>query len=170
MASMNEVMGFLVFTLEIHEDFEDNKLPTLDTKIYVENGNIILYEFYQKPMASNLVLQANTALSETVKISSLKEEVVRRLKYTSMKLDHSKRMETLENFSQMMSNSGHKTIFMKRILVGGILRFEGQLRNNLLDKNDPKYRPLHQPSGRCRKRLKKKVLSKESWFNMFSAE
>ena len=31
LASMNEIMHFLVFTLEIHEDFQDQKLPTLDT-------------------------------------------------------------------------------------------------------------------------------------------
>ena len=66
--------------MEIHEDFKDGKLPTLDTKIWVEAGKI-LFQFYQKPMASNLVIQADSALSSSVKIASLKEEVVRRLKY-----------------------------------------------------------------------------------------
>ena len=69
---MNEIMDFLTFTLEIHEDFDDQKLPTLDTKIYIKDGWLIHYEFYQKPISSNIVLQANTALSDTVKVSSLK--------------------------------------------------------------------------------------------------
>ena len=86
LTSMNDIMDFLVFTLEIHEDFEDQKLPTLDTVIYMEAGRIIHFEFFQKPMSSNLVLQASTALSETVKIASLKEEVVRRLKHTSERM------------------------------------------------------------------------------------
>ena len=52
---MNDIMKFLIFTMEIHEDFEDNKLPTLDTKVHVEDGKIIHFKFYQKPMATNMV-------------------------------------------------------------------------------------------------------------------
>ena len=78
---MNDIMDCLVFTLEIHEDFEDLKLPTLDTLLYMEDENIIHFEFFQKPMSTNLVLQADTALSDSVKMASLKEEVVRRLKW-----------------------------------------------------------------------------------------
>ena len=120
LGSMNDVFNFLVFTKEIHEDFDDQKLPTLDTKIWVEDGRLIHFEFYQKPMSSNLVLQADTALSNTVKISSLKEEVVRRLKYTSMRLNHSRRMETLEDLCQGMRNSRHHCRFIRSILIGGI--------------------------------------------------
>ena len=164
LASMNDIMDFLVFTLEIHEDFEDQKLPTLDTVIYMEAGRTIHFEFFQKPMSSNLVLQASTALSETVKVASLKEEVVRRLKHTSERLGHAKRMETLEELSQMMMNSGHKPKFIKSILIGGILRFENKLKQSKLDKDAPGYKPLHQPSGRCKERLKNKVLKKNNWY------
>ena len=41
-------------TQEIGEDFKDGKLPSLDTVIWVEAGRI-LFEFFEKPMASNLV-------------------------------------------------------------------------------------------------------------------
>ena len=78
-ASMNDIMKFLIFTMEIHEDFEDNKLPTLDTTVHVEDGRIIHFEFYQKPMATNMVIQSRTALSESAKVATLKEEVLRRL-------------------------------------------------------------------------------------------
>ena len=155
---MNDVMDFLVFTLEIHEDFEDQKLPTLDVAIYMEAGKIIHFQFFQKTMSSNLVLQASTALSETVKVTSLKEEVVRRLKHTSERLGHAKRMETLEDLSQRMVNSGHKPKFIRSILMGGILRFENKVKQSKLDKDAPGYKPLHQPSGICNKRLKNKAL------------
>ena len=140
LGSMNDVFHFLVFTMEIHEDFDDQRLPTLDTRIWVEAGRLIHFEFYQKPMSSNLVLQADTALSNAVKISSLKEEVVRRLKYTSMRLDHSRRMDTLEDLCQRMRNSGHQPMFIKSIMIGGILRFEEKLKTSLLSKEDPKYK------------------------------
>ena len=99
LGSMNDIMDFLEFILELHEDFVDQKLPTLDTKFFIVGGNMIHYEFFQKPMSSNLVLQADSALSDSVKVASLKEEVVRRLKNTSHRLDFSKRLETLEDLS-----------------------------------------------------------------------
>ena len=130
----------------------------------MEAGRIIHFEFYKKPMSSNMVLQANTALSETVKIASLKEEVVRRLKHTSLRLGLTKRLETLEDLSQMMINSGHSHKFTKSILIGGIMRFEHKLKMSELDKSDTRYKPLHQPSGRCKQRLKRKVMQKQNWY------
>ena len=59
---MNSIMNFLNFTQEVGEDFEDNKLPSLDTTIWVEE-NRILFKFFSKPMATNLVVQAKSALS-----------------------------------------------------------------------------------------------------------
>ena len=78
------------------------------------------------------MLQADTALSASVKMASLKEEVVRRLKYTSKRLGFSKRLETLEDLCQRMTNSGHKLRYMKQILIAGIMRFEARLKNRNL--------------------------------------
>ena len=168
--AMNEIFEFLVFTQEINEDFEDKMLPTLDTKICIEDGKFIIFEFYRKPMATNLLIQSSTALSESVKVATLKEEVVRRLKHTSTRLPHSKRLETLEEMSQMMVNSGHKTKFMQQVMIGGILRYENKLRASKLNKEDPNYRPLHQPSGRKMSRLKKKAMSKGNWYRENNSE
>ena len=65
--------------MEIGEDFIDMKLPTLDVKIWIVNGRIEL-DFYEKPMANNMVLHARTAQSDKNKFASLTQEVVRRLK------------------------------------------------------------------------------------------
>jgi hypothetical protein len=46
----------------------------------------------------------------------------------------------------------------------GISKYERMARNNKLEESHPDYKPLHQPSGRCRMRLKKKALAKENWF------
>ena len=61
-AMMNEVFGFMNFTTEIGEDFLDGKLPSLDINIWVEGGRI-LYEFFEKTMSTNLVVEAESALS-----------------------------------------------------------------------------------------------------------
>ena len=91
-AIMDDVYDFLGFTTEIGEDFEDHKLPTLDIKIWIKDG-LIEYEFYEKPMGANIVLHAKTALSEQTKLSSLTQEVVRRLLHTSRRLESTRRLE-----------------------------------------------------------------------------
>ena len=70
---MNSVLGFLTFTMESPSDFQDGKLPILDIKIWI-TGMQIWYEFYQKPMSNNVILQEKSALSENVIVSSLTED------------------------------------------------------------------------------------------------
>ena len=77
-SAMSSLLSFLKFTMEIAEQFEDGKLPTLDTKIWMENRRV-LYLFFEKTMAANVVIQAESALSEQVKLASLVQEVIRRL-------------------------------------------------------------------------------------------
>jgi hypothetical protein len=73
-------------------------------------------------------------------------------------------LETLEDLCQRMTNSGHKPHFIKRILCSGIMKYERMVKNSRLDNSDEEYKPLHQPSGRCRNRLKIKALARENWF------
>ena len=64
-------------------------------------------KFHQKLMS---------ALSENVKVSSLTEEVVRRLKHTKCDLPDSHRHDSLEDLCQRMCNSGHTPMYIKSIL------------------------------------------------------
>ena len=64
LSSMNEIYSFLKFTLELGEDFEDNLLPTLDTKIGKdEQTNTFFFEFFEKLMTTNMVVQADSSRS-----------------------------------------------------------------------------------------------------------
>ena len=51
----------------------------MDFKLRVNAQNQIEYSFYEKPMASNRCLQADTALNQNCLIRSLGNEVMRRL-------------------------------------------------------------------------------------------
>ena len=71
----------------------------------------MLFEFYEKTIASNLMLEAGTALSHQVKMAKLSEEVTRRLRNTSLEVDHSSRLKILEKACNKTKASGpfHKT-------------------------------------------------------------
>ena len=101
LASMNSVMPFLKFIQDVGEDFSDGKLPSLDTTICVEL-NRIMFEFFSKPIANIIEVQATSALSEEKKLSSLAEEVNRRMRNTSRKVEQSRTLNTLEDLCTKM--------------------------------------------------------------------
>ena len=68
--SLNSVWEFLEFTTESQRDFTDNFLPTLDFATSVQPNVYVLYKFFSKPMASNLLLSFGTALSKSCVFSS----------------------------------------------------------------------------------------------------
>ena len=70
-AMMNDVFPLLRFTIELGEDVQDGKLPSLDTKIWILNAWTILFEFFEKTMSSNLMVEAGSALSQDVKMETL---------------------------------------------------------------------------------------------------
>ena len=90
-------------------------------------------------MCNTIVIQEKSALSDIVKVSSLTEEIVRRLKHTKQELPDTYRMETLEDIKQKMKNSGHKEHFMRRILTSGIAKYEKKVKNSKLDEQDSQY-------------------------------
>ena len=75
-------------------------------------------------MAANVEVQAESALGGAAKVASLTEEVVRRLRHTSLDLDSACRMEALEILSQKIINSGHRNTFRGGILIKSIVKFD----------------------------------------------
>ena len=65
-------------------------MPVLDFQMHVD-GETILYEFYEKPCASGLVIPANSAHSKQLKLSVMVEEGVRRLRNNSRGLPYWRR-------------------------------------------------------------------------------
>ena len=112
-AMMNDIFPFLNFTTELGEDFMDGKLPSLDTNVWVVDGWLIMHKFFEKTMASNLMVEAGSSLSKDVKLASLAEEVGRRLRNTSLRLDHPQRLEVLETACVKMKTSGHSDEFIR---------------------------------------------------------
>ena len=165
---MNHILRFLNLTVEIKDDFEDDKLPTLDLKIWMQKAGkcmIVLFEHYEKPMKTNLVIQSKSALSENIKVSSLSQEVVRILKNCSEDLDNESRLGHLEKLCVKIKTSGYNNAYTRKIMINGIKCYENKLASSLLAKSHKNYEPLHlgkkyNVSGM----LEKKLLAKSDWF------
>ena len=83
---MNVVCDFLTITMETEDEF-GGKLPTLDLQLWVREDNKTMYLYYEKPMSSNMVIQRSSSMSENMLVSSLNQEMTRRMMNTSELLD-----------------------------------------------------------------------------------
>ena len=71
---MNSISDFLVLTMESADDF-DGRLPTLDLSIWIGKDNATYYIFFEKPMASSMVIQRRSAMPENMRMATLSQEV-----------------------------------------------------------------------------------------------
>jgi hypothetical protein len=158
--SMKGVYSFLKMTMEIGDDFPDGRLPTLDLKMWVSEDNTVLYSFYEKPMATNQVIQKDSAIPENIKMSSLNAEVVRRMLNTSELLPMGDRVAALDNICQKMANSGYKLEQNRRTALGGIKGYETKLARSRRG-----GQALHEGAAASQSaRSRKKLMQKSNWF------
>ena len=162
--AMNGLVWFLRLTGEDHTMFEDGKLPTLDTSIWVNAKQEVKYEFYEKPTVPNRVLQRDTALSDTTITSSLTQEVVRRMLNCSLDTSKEVLCDILSKFAQKMLNSGHSQWATKVVLVHGVTKYNYMVEASQLSKRNKRYKPLHLPKAyRESDRQVNKYLAKMTW-------
>ena len=75
---INSVNRNFKFTTECPEEFEKNRLPTLDFMLWMVDG-ILYHSYFKKTMKSQFTIMQRTAMSEHQKLSILRNELVRRL-------------------------------------------------------------------------------------------
>ena len=163
--SFESIFPFLGFTTEAQEDFETGYLPTLDTQTHVNEIGLILYKHFDKPMASNTTLQKGTALSKSTVFSSLRQDLCRRLLNTSKLESGEVFNKVVEDYTQILINSGHQYSFVKAIILQGITRYKYMVARSERMPTDPKYRPLYRPRTYQRnERLILKRIQQSTWF------
>ena len=75
---MDSVNMNLRFTTEAPEDFQNNRLPTLDFVIWMVGG-LLYHTYYEKAMKNQLTVMQKSAMSENQKMAILSNELVRRI-------------------------------------------------------------------------------------------
>ena len=102
-------------------------------------NNTIEYSFFEKPTASNRCLQADTALNQNTLMTSLNNEVGRRLDSCSQTIPIEEKVKNLDKFCQKMTNSGHSIKSIRVVMVGGIKGYKRKLARSL-GRGEPVHR------------------------------
>ena len=158
---MNSINKELVFTTELEEDFEDNKLPTLDCKLWLEKDLSINHTYYEKEMRTQLLIPEKSAMAQKQKMSILSNELVRRLSNICIdKAEAGEKRKVADHFTSQLKNSGYGRRMSREIVVAGIL---GWLRKIRRRKEEGRgfYRGAKSTLGL---RMKKKLLDPTTWF------
>ena len=156
---MNSLYSNLHFTMETGEDFENGRLPTLDTQLWIEDGRI-MYKYYEKPMAAKTVIHKQSALAENSKMASLSQEMVRRMKTTSERIPMKERVQVVDDFSIKLITSGYGREQAGRIITAGLMGYENALRRD----RDGKGKLHKSAADGAAARNRRKLLAKSNWF------
>ena len=158
--TMMGIEDFLNFTMETGEDFSSGWLATLDTDLRMGDNNQVLYNFYEKPMSSNMCINKDSGMDENSKMKILANDLVRRLLNTSESLGMENRIKVVDDYSQKLLNSGYRREQVQRIIVNGIKAYERKLKEHR-----DGIRNLHRTAGESGgARSRKKLLDKSEWF------
>ena len=106
------------------------------------NAQQVRFEFFSKPMAAKKVMFASSAQSWGQKRTSLTQELIRRLLNCSKKLSCAARRKHLNNFMQLLKNSGYNQKFRSELLKSGLNGY-----NKILKAERDGVRPVYRPRG-----------------------
>ena len=157
---MNAINRDLVFTVEVPEEFENDRLPTLDTKIWLESG-LLRFTYFEKSMKTPYLLMKRSAMSQHQRCAILANELVRRLSNVDTEnVPHSEIILIIEQFTQQLKNSEYDCKEARGHVVDGIRGWK-----NKIERRKQEGQPFHRlAKNTLYRRVKKKLLEKETWY------
>ena len=150
---------------------EDNKMPILDLKVWCEkrkikhnnttvDKNIVLHEFYAKPMSAKNVMHARTAQPGEMKRTTLTQEMLRVLLRCSPELEWKEKTKHCNELTKRMQFSGHTQAFRTLITKSAIKAYR-EIERKDKEGIEPMYR--NKSWNREERNIKKRE-RKEGWF------
>ena len=119
----DSISGMLRWTADYPSAHSNSRLPILDIETWcVESaeGTITNYSFYMKPMANPVTIPSSSALSNSVKFNTYREETKRILRNTSLHLPWAHKAELLSELSFRMKLSGYGGAFRSKSIAEGL--------------------------------------------------
>ena len=159
--AMNGINGDLVFTTELAEDFDDNRLPTLDFKMWLEDDMEVNHTFYEKPMKTQMMIPRRSAMAEKMKISIASNDLNRRLSNINIeRMPDDEKLVVVDKFTHQLKNSGYSRQECREIVMSGV---KSWLRRHQRRAKEGRgfYRSA---SSTLQGRMRKKLMDKTNWY------
>ena len=150
----------LRFTLELQGDFIEEKIPTLDCKIWMDELYRVRYGFYEKEMAYKLCIKKQTALPEQLKKSVLTAEIARRLQSIDRYSETKDQVEEINRFELKITRSGYCREERKRVIEDAVIGHHRKIQR-CTEMNLPTHRD---GSKGVMDRRMKKLGAKTAWY------
>ena len=157
----NDIFYYIQFTVDCPSANVSGWMPLLATEVRVAADNTIDYRFYEKPISSKYVMMRNSAMSAKVKMNTLTQEVIRRLRNTRVTLPWNEfQAKILTEFSKKMARSGYPEGYRAEVIKSGVLGFERQV-----EASRSGVKPLFRPrEWQQDERRKKKMVKRAAWY------
>ena len=118
--------------------------------------------FYEKPMASSMVIQRRSTMPEKWRLSTQTQEAIRRMMNTSGLLDQAERNDLIAAYRMKLVNSGYSLDQARKFIMSGLTGHERRLVLSL-NRDNPKWRRLREGAGyNSQARRHKKMTAKNN--------
>ena len=158
----NSLVPYLQFTLDCPSQHTSGWMPLLDLEVRVAtDNNSIDFRFYSKPCSSKYVMLQNSAMPARTKMSTLTQEVIRRLRNTRSTLPWDDyHAPILTELCRKMQRSGYSQEYRGEVVRAGVAGYERQVEASRRG-TKPLYRPRE---WKKEERRKAKMLKKVAWY------
>ena len=162
-AIANTIHPSIRVTIDYPSKYNDEKVPMLDLKMWIEecNGLIrIMYEHYEKEIATKRVIHAQSAMPMQVKRTVLTQEMLRILLHCSRDLSWEIVRRHLSNFTMKMQYSGYDHAFRHDVTRSAIDAYRTIRDNEARD-----LRPVNRPKTWLKpERMEEKERKRKEWY------
>ena len=155
----NSICPILQFTGDCPGANPNRKLPILDICCWIDNNQVI-YEHYNKPIASDLLIMQRSAIPDHVKRSAITQMAIKILENTSPEVPWERKAQLLSRFSLRMKISGYNARFRLNIFPSALRHWDRRIE---MDKAGE--RPLHREKNwRREERRAEKEMKTKTWY------
>ena len=140
--------------------YDDQKVPILDIKVWIDSEGRIMHEYYSKPVSSKSVIDANSAMPLKDRRTVLTQDLLRIILRCSPDLPWADKKKHIEEYMLRMQYSGYDEAMRKEVLRSAIKAYE-----DIKEKVRRKERPLYRTKEwKQKERMKEKRKKKTNWY------
>ena len=159
----DSVHGSIILETDCPSNHDDNKLPILDLKVWLEEKNgkhFIMHEFYQKEVSSMAVINARSTLPWKNKRTILVQETLRVLRNCSRDLPWEVTSGHITTMMARMQYSGYDQKFRYDVVTTALAAYK-----KMKEREENGETPMYRPKEWMRpERNKLKESKKKTWY------